>query len=451
MTWGAAGFDMVPRLSSGREDQLTWDDFIERIMIVYEDDIEVEIKDNYIKFKAGEQLLLPFEGHKFLRFSSTPNDNWYSVEQYIYLLHHIACEFFGSRVREWREERKELGYYSENEVNDSYRLYEQPDPPRSIVEPLLEVRDIPGKGRGLIAKVDIPAGTRILCEKPLLVASTTIPGDLEATAAPRLKALPKSQQREFLSLHNNFPGKDPFSGIIRTNALPCGPGSIVGGVYPTICLINHSCLPNSHNNWNSEAGHETIHAIRPIKAGEEITIFYGEGGPSNVRRPMLKNSFGFDCACSLCSLPPLQLEASDDHRVRIQQLGTSIKNAFTMKDNPEANLKACLSLLHTLQEEYGVCVAPHSARLYYDAFQIAIAHGDVGRATTFADRSYQARVICEGEDSPETLKMKSLVMGPETHNNFGALSLRWKSNYDPGFSYGHYDTVEAEMRLFRQD
>ncbi|KAF5538177.1 SET domain-containing protein [Fusarium phyllophilum] len=427
---------MVPRLSSGCEDQLTWDDFIERVMIVYEDESEVEIKANYIKFGAGEQLLLPFEGHKFLRFSSTPNDNWFSVEQYIYLLHHIACEFFGSRVRGWREERKELGYYSENEVNDSYRLYEQ---------------GYPWKRQRPFAKVDLPAGTRILCEEPLLVASTAIPGDLEATAAPRLKALSKSQQREFLSLHNNFPGKDPFSGIIRTNALPCGPGSIVGAVYPTICLINHSCLPNSHNNWNSEAGHETIHAIRPIKAGEEITISYGEGGPSNVRRPMLKKSFGFDCACSLCSLPPSQLKASDERRVRIQQLGTSITDVFTMVDNPEANLKACLSLLHTLQEEYGVCVAPHNARLYHDAFQICIAHGAVGGPTTFAERSYQARVICEGEDSPGTLKMKSLVMAPETHNNFGALSLRWKSNYDPGFSYGHYDTVEAEMRLFRQD
>ncbi|KAF5711077.1 SET domain-containing protein [Fusarium mundagurra] len=451
MTWGAAGFDMVPRLSSGREDQQTWDEFIERVMIVYEYDSEVEIKANYIKFKAGEQLLLPFEGHKFLRFSSTPNDDWSIVEGYIDILLVIAREFFDFRVREWREERKELGYYSEKEVKESFRLYEQPDPPRSIAGPLFEVRDIPGKGRGLIAKVDIPAGTRILRENPLLVASTTIPGDLEATAAPRLKALSKSQQRQFLSLHNNFPGKDPFSGIIRTNALPCGPGSIVGGVYPTICLINHSCLPNSHNNWNSEAGHETIHALRPIKAGEEITISYVEGGPSNVRRPILKESFGFDCACSLCSLPPSQLQASDDRRVRIQQLDTSIKNVFTMKDNPESSLKACLSLLHTLREEYGVCVAPHSARLYYEAFRICIAHGAIGGPTTFAERSYQARVICEGEDSPETLRMKSLVMEPKAHSSFGTLSLRWKSKDDSAFSYGHYDTVEAEMRLFRQD
>ncbi|KAF4494034.1 SET domain containing protein 5 [Fusarium agapanthi] len=445
------GFDMVPRLSSGAEEQQTWDDFIDHVKVAYKDDSKVKIKANYIQIEVGDQLLLPFEGHKFLRFSSKPSDDS-DPYPYIYIITGIACDYFGFRARSWQHSHREFGYYSQNEVNESFRLYEQPDPPSSINVPLFEVRDISGKGRGLIAKVDIPAGTRILCEKPLLQASTMNSGDLEATAAPRVKALSESQQREFLSLHNNFPGEHPFSGIIRTNALPCGPGSIVGGVYPTISLINHSCLANSHNNWNSEAGHETIHAIRPIKAGEEITISYDEGGPSNVRKPMLKQSFGFDCACSLCSLPPSQLQASDDRRVRIQQLNANIRNAFTMMSNPEDSLKDCLSLLHTLQEEYGVCAVPHNARLYYDAFQICIAHGDEGRSITFAERSYEARVTCEGVDSPEALRMMSFVLEPETHSSFGALSMRWKTRNGAAFScYGHYGTVEAEKRLFRQD
>ncbi|KAF5979712.1 set domain-containing protein [Fusarium coicis] len=330
---------MVPRLSSRGEDQQTWDDFIERVMDVYEDDWNVEIKDNYIKFEAGEQLLLPLEGHKFLSFRSTPNDNWYRVEVFIGVLRVIACEFFDFRVRAWREEQNGFGYYSENEVKESLGLYEQPDPPRSTVEPLFEVRDIPGKGRGLIAKVDISAGARILCE----------------------------------------------------------------------------------------------------------------GGPSNERRPMLKRSFGFDCACSLCSLPPSELQSSDYRRERIQQLGFGIKNIFTMIHRPEANLNACLSQLHTLQDEYGVCIAPHSARLYDEAFRICVEHGAVGGPTTFAEESYKARVICEGEDSPEALRMKELVMQPETHGSYGASSLRWKSKSDPAFSYGHYGTEEAEKRLFRQE
>ncbi|KAF5968178.1 SET domain-containing protein [Fusarium bulbicola] len=437
-----AGFDMVPRLSSGAEDQQKWKEFIDHVKAVYEDDSKVKIKANYIEFEVGEHPLLPFKGHKFLRFSSKLNSNG-NIDDYIYSIIRLARRYFGPRVQPWNDGCDRFGYYSWNEVNDSFKLYNKPEPPSSIDVPLFEVRDIPGRGRGLIAKVDIPTGTRILCEKPLLLANPMAPGDLEATVATKLKALSKSQQREFLSLHNNFPGKYPFSGIVTTNALPCGSGSDVGGVYPAISLINHSCLANSHNNWNSEAGHETIH-----EAGDEITISYDEGGPSNVRKPMLKKSFGFDRVCALCSLLPSQLQASDDRRGRIQHLDASIGNPFAMMSDPKASLKDCLSLLHTLQEEYGICAVQYHARLYYDAFQICIAHGDVGRATTLAERSYRARVICEGEDSPETLRIKSFVLQPTTHSSFGALSMRWKTGKEEAF--GGYDTVEFEEWLFRQ-
>lgn len=66
----AAGFDMVPRLSKGAVDKRNWQSFIEAIKKHYQDDDLVEIKPNYLEFKVGEHPLLPFEGHKFLRFSS---------------------------------------------------------------------------------------------------------------------------------------------------------------------------------------------------------------------------------------------------------------------------------------------------------------------------------------------------------------------------------------------
>jgi SET domain-containing protein len=74
---------------------------------------------------------------------------------------------------------------------------------------------------------------------------------------------------------------------------------VIGGPYSTICLVNHSCLPNAHNSWNSDAKWETIHAIRYIKPGEEITISYDKGGSSDFRRTYLKDALGFDCNCSL--------------------------------------------------------------------------------------------------------------------------------------------------------
>jgi len=64
------GSNMIPRLSKGAVDKQNWQSFIKVIKERYQNDDLVEIKPNYIEFKAGEHPLLPFEGHKFLRFSS---------------------------------------------------------------------------------------------------------------------------------------------------------------------------------------------------------------------------------------------------------------------------------------------------------------------------------------------------------------------------------------------
>lgn len=41
-------------------------------------------------------------------------------------------------------------------------------PPQPNTSPFFDVREIPSKGMGLIARCDIPIGTRIICESPLL-------------------------------------------------------------------------------------------------------------------------------------------------------------------------------------------------------------------------------------------------------------------------------------------
>jgi hypothetical protein len=250
------------------------------------------------------------------------------------------------------------------------------DPISELNLQLFSIQPVPNKGKGLVARFNIGKGKRILSEKPLLTTSSLSPMSLmESNIAVKLQALSKTEKRQFLSLHNNFPGKHPFSGIVKTNALPCGTDSVIGGVYPTICLINHSCLPNAHNSWNSDAKCETIHAIRFIKAGEEITISYDKGGPYDSRSAHLKNAFGFDCNCSLCILPLADLQASDARRRQIQLLDEAIGDPERVMKRPEESLADCHSLLQVLEEEYKGSAGALIARLYYDAFQISITHG----------------------------------------------------------------------------
>lgn len=94
-----AGFDMVPRLSKGALDRQNWQSFIIFIKECYQDDDLVENTPNYMEFKAGEHPLLPFEGHKFLRFSSkVSGSHAKGVSGYIDTVSRVAQIHFGSRV-----------------------------------------------------------------------------------------------------------------------------------------------------------------------------------------------------------------------------------------------------------------------------------------------------------------------------------------------------------------
>jgi hypothetical protein len=101
-----AGFDMVPRLTKGAVDTRNWEQFLNQIKSHYKDDMRVEIQQNSILFKAGEQPSLPFEGHKLLRFSAKISGSIAAnsgVEAYIDTVTRIAKVHFGSRVQYWDE------------------------------------------------------------------------------------------------------------------------------------------------------------------------------------------------------------------------------------------------------------------------------------------------------------------------------------------------------------
>lgn len=123
-----AGFDMVPRLSRGTADTQNWDRFINVIKEHYKDDAQVETTPNCILFKAGEHPRLPFEGHKFLRFSSKISGRIATesrAESYINTVTALAKANFGSRVKYWTELRDQFGHYDWDEVNKSLRSYDE--------------------------------------------------------------------------------------------------------------------------------------------------------------------------------------------------------------------------------------------------------------------------------------------------------------------------------------
>ncbi|KAG0647468.1 SET domain-containing 5 [Hyphodiscus hymeniophilus] len=306
---------------------------------------------------------------------------------------------------------------------------------------------IPGKGKGLIASEDIVSGTLILSDFPLLKTDViTSMETVERDLARALKALPKTHQRAFLSLHNNYPGKNPLSNIIRSNGYPLGPGSEVGGVFPNLSRINHSCKPNAKHSWNPALQKYVVYAIRSITKGQEILVSYLSGGDSQQRQRELKDNFGFTCACELCSLPALALRASDSRLIRADALNRTIGDSQSVRNSPAKVLKNCVRLRDIYLAE-GV-VDDRLPNLYYDCFQINNIHGDQARASVFARKYCEEKRVAEGPDSVNALEMMPFVEDPSKDDSFGSTQ-GWKSSVKD-IPVG-LDSGKFEKWLWRED
>ena len=276
---------------------------------------------------------------------------------------------------------------------------------------------IPGKGEGLIATSKIHKGTRILSEAPIFKVPRDEPDRqvVDGHIVRALKSLDRDHQRAFFALHNAY-GRDhsPFLGIARTNVLPLGSEAREGGLFLGASRINHSCRHNAQNTWNANIGRLTIHALSDIEEGQEITISYLSRRMEHAERQrFLKEKFYFDCRCDLCMLPLAQREESDLRLRKIQSIDDALGDLDETTSDYDAGLHLVRTMLRLLEEE-GVWDAG-VPRAYYDAFQIAIANGDEARAKIFAERSYAARVIIEGKDSPESARLKLLADRPAQH------------------------------------
>ena len=130
--------------------------------------------------------------------------------------------------------------------------------------------EIPGKGQGLVATAQLPVGTIIIEESPLITVEDEYLNPYAAQEiVTKFRCLTDEQKNQVLSLHDpgptSFMGKDmPLFGfpdetekkvlrIFAANCISfCGhPETNVkkSGVYKTISRINHSCAPNVAWSW----------------------------------------------------------------------------------------------------------------------------------------------------------------------------------------------------------
>jgi len=102
--------------------------------------------------------------------------------------------------------------------------------------------------------------------------------------------------------------------IFYTNCANMRPGH-GAGIFLTTSRLNHSCQPNVDCWYNPTLGKQNMHANRARSAGEELLATYIAEiarRPRSERMKALKESWGFNCSCTLCATP----EGSESERTR---------------------------------------------------------------------------------------------------------------------------------------
>lgn len=296
------------------------------------------------------------------------------------------------------------------------------------------LQDVFGRGKGLVATRKIPMGTRILSEKPIIRVPEGAPDSptLRASIRRQVDALTSDERQAFLSMHNIHAddAASRYLGIIRTNALPFGDDVREAGVFLNACRINHACDNNAQKSWNGNIERHTIHALRDIEKGEEITIYYlGVLNNRKARQEALQRKFAFTCSCHLCSLPPDQSRENDRRLDEIFKLDSLIGRHGVM-----GILSAPLTILRYIDQQISLYnqQGPNDVglpRAYLDAAQTTIANGDLARGRIFAERAVLGWTILEGDDSPTVLQNKHLSQDPSGHELYG-MSVKWKTALD---------------------
>ncbi|ATY58943.1 TPR domain [Cordyceps militaris] len=260
----------------------------------------------------------------------------------------------------------------------------------------VEVRPAGAMGNGLFATCDIPAGSRILAETAMFALSRTSHGpDCVNAFCTELQRLSLAEKKAFDELYHSTTYH--ITPVLRSkvrewykhNVVTDTDGSVLkgkrlqdvskatvkrfakfvnnfvemdlkdahGGLFALSSRINHSCIPNAHKSYNPTIGRLTVHSIRAIRPGEQITVSYFENAcrPKQERVFLLQRRWGFSCSCLACTDPGIE-----NGRKRMYQLDQRLA-AYTFLsilrlDSPENDSEALddAQELITLLKEQGL-------------------------------------------------------------------------------------------------
>ena len=188
------------------------------------------------------------------------------------------------------------------------RTGKQTDRSKALIN-MVDVEETESKGRGWFATEDIPAGTQLISERPLIKLETPYSPSMEQAVWSAFRRLERDERDRFLSLsHNGKPGHDSETvhSIFENNSYEWDEqaGRIYVGVFLHASLINHNCQPNAVFDIDFVTSIGQLRSIVDIPQGTEVTINYlddGEWISTSERQRRLLRGWNFECTCAVCS------------------------------------------------------------------------------------------------------------------------------------------------------
>ncbi|KAJ7687815.1 hypothetical protein B0H17DRAFT_1135988 [Mycena rosella] len=306
--------------------------------------------------------------------------------------------------------------------------------------PRIDIVDIPGKGKGVIAKGYIPGGTLIISERPRILLPYKDP-------TQALSAL----SREDLSFLLSFPrGPDehPIFGRLK-HFTPCvGDDTFSRGLCETICRVNHTCYspkarPNAAYYWNTSSKEEELRALKEIHEGEEIQVSYMED-IQNYEDPLaqLRQKFAFDCSCPGCVRPAAERCASKERILAYNNFVERLPKRFG-QENPLGILKDIeTQILIICEEGYTSEIGSRA----HDAFQLCAYYGDADSAQKWESISRDSHALYQGPTSEPFKESKKLAGKPQgfrAWQQLGRRKLRGPSKRVLEYFYPKDETTKA--------
>ncbi|KAJ3565263.1 hypothetical protein NPX13_g7571 [Xylaria arbuscula] len=277
------------------------------------------------------------------------------------------------------------------------------------------IAEIPDKGRGLIATKTIRKGERILAAKPALLVHRdafrqVAMQDMFYLMDLAVSNLPKARRESYMGQAGSM-GSHKITDILFTNSFQVTLGGHDGFHYanfPEVSVLNHDCRPNMAFFIDGNLTHHT-HAVRDISPGEELTISYVDALQiRSERQERTRNSLGFSCTCSQCTLPKEELDASDDRIRTISRIERELSNVNSKEPSP-AMIEEYIALYKTEGLDHNIAGAYTLAALNYNFL------GKATLAKKCARLSAEAGRLENGPDAGDVREMTVLAEDPESH------------------------------------